>query len=117
MPLDAARCLARAAPPPSPALTPLPSHGDGVHGRMWALGCRPQSAVSTPAGAQAPSQVVPSSRAGGKTHPGLLCSLLACDFHVGSGWCTGIYEEDTQERHGSRVNRAERDNCHKYPGA
>ena len=41
-----------------------------------------------------------------------LLSLLACDFCVGSGWCTGICEEagQTGEGGGLRVNRAERDN-------
>ena len=80
--------------------------------------CRPQSAVSTPAGVRAPSQVVPLMPGWRQDAPWPpLLSLLACDFHVGSGWCTGIYEEagHTEEGGGSRVNRAERDNCHKIP--
>lgn len=46
-----------------------------------------------------------------------LLSLLACDFCVGSGWCTGICEEagQTGEGGGSRINRAERDNRRKIP--
>ena len=46
-----------------------------------------------------------------------LLSLLACDFCVGSGWCTGICEEagQTGEGGGLRVNRAERDNRCKIP--
>ena len=46
-----------------------------------------------------------------------LLSLLACDFCVGSGWCTGICEEagQTGEGGGSRVNRAEGDNRRKIP--
>lgn len=46
-----------------------------------------------------------------------LLSLLACDFRVGSGWCTGICEEAGQTGEGGRsmVNRAERDNRSKIP--